>query len=252
MTRLGASQLRRLNRAVMALYEGVADAAPVELVIDAIEQLLPVSWVSVDEAAVGSRRVEHVGGRRVEVIPDIDAKIVQFCHQNPVVKRVLAGKFDPVLKISDFVTFRTMSETAFYREIACFMPGWRDQAAVALQLPGKLVGFGLNRDQTFTCEELLMLQLFQPHVERILSRCITEHALAATPSLTPKERETLHWVAEGKRDSEIARILSVSVRTVEQHVAACLRKLNVETRAAAAAELWRARLGSRSSTSWHK
>lgn len=63
----------------------------------------------------------------------------------------------------------------------------------------------------------------------------------AQPTLTPREREILHWVAEGKRDGEIATILNLSVRTVEQHVRSCLRKLNVETRTAACAVLWRER-----------
>jgi DNA-binding CsgD family transcriptional regulator len=64
---------------------------------------------------------------------------------------------------------------------------------------------------------------------------------SAPHALTPREREILHWIAEGKRDSEIATILNLSVRTVEQHVRTCLRKLNVETRTAACAVLWRER-----------
>lgn len=31
--------------------------------------------------------------------------------------------------------------------------------------------------------------------------------------LTPRQREVLHWMAEGKRDREIGRILGISVRT---------------------------------------
>ena len=64
---------------------------------------------------------------------------------------------------------------------------------------------------------------------------------SAQATLTRREREILHWVAEGKRDGEIAAILNLSVRTVEQHVRSCLRKLNVETRTAACAILWRER-----------
>jgi len=64
---------------------------------------------------------------------------------------------------------------------------------------------------------------------------------SAPRALTPREREILHWIAEGKRDSEIAAILNLSVRTVEQHVRTCLRKLNVETRTAACAVVWRSR-----------
>lgn len=65
--------------------------------------------------------------------------------------------------------------------------------------------------------------------------------LAARYALTHREAEVLHWLAEGKRDAEIAVILNLSVRTVEQHVATCLKKLNVETRTAACAAVWRAR-----------
>jgi DNA-binding CsgD family transcriptional regulator len=64
---------------------------------------------------------------------------------------------------------------------------------------------------------------------------------SAQAALTPREREILHWVAEGKRDAEIAAIFNLSVRTVEQHVRSCLKKLNVETRTAACAVLWRER-----------
>ena len=52
--------------------------------------------------------------------------------------------------------------------------------------------------------------------------------------LTRRECEVLHWIVEGKRDSEIGAILSISSRTASHHVTAILRKLNVETRTAAA------------------
>ena len=52
--------------------------------------------------------------------------------------------------------------------------------------------------------------------------------------LTARECEALHWITEGKRDGEIARIMGVSLRTAEHHVASVLQKLCVETRTAAA------------------
>ena len=51
--------------------------------------------------------------------------------------------------------------------------------------------------------------------------------------LTRRECEVFHWLAEGKRDSEIARILSISLRTVHHHVSSILLKLDAETRTAA-------------------
>lgn len=56
----------------------------------------------------------------------------------------------------------------------------------------------------------------------------------ASFDLTPREAEVLHWVRQGKRDSEIALILGMSTRTAETHVSRILRKLSVETRTAAA------------------
>ena len=60
-------------------------------------------------------------------------------------------------------------------------------------------------------------------------------------NLTPRELEVLELVAAGLRTKEIAQRLVLSQRTVDNHVAAILRKLNVHTRAQAAAAA--ARLG---------
>ena len=59
--------------------------------------------------------------------------------------------------------------------------------------------------------------------------------------LTARELSVLALLAEGRRNGEIATRLVLSVRTVEHHVAAILRKLDVRTRGAAVAEA--ARLG---------
>lgn len=61
-------------------------------------------------------------------------------------------------------------------------------------------------------------------------------ASRSTRRLTPREREVIYWVSEGKRDREIAVILGLSPRTVEKHVGHILEKLGVETRTAAVNE----------------
>jgi DNA-binding NarL/FixJ family response regulator len=60
-------------------------------------------------------------------------------------------------------------------------------------------------------------------------------APAAHDGLTPREREVLRLLAEGNSDPEIAATLFVSRRTAASHVGGILRKLNVSSRAAAAA-----------------
>jgi DNA-binding CsgD family transcriptional regulator len=59
--------------------------------------------------------------------------------------------------------------------------------------------------------------------------------------LTARELEVLPLIAEGLRNSQIAKRLVVSEKTVDHHVSAILRKLDVQTRGEAAAKA--ARLG---------
>lgn len=51
--------------------------------------------------------------------------------------------------------------------------------------------------------------------------------------LTPRAAEVLLWVAQGKTNSDIATILSISESTVKKHVLEVFDKLGVETRSAA-------------------
>jgi DNA-binding NarL/FixJ family response regulator len=53
-------------------------------------------------------------------------------------------------------------------------------------------------------------------------------------NLTARELEVLALVAQGLRNAEISERLVVSEKTVDHHVSAILRKLNVRTRAEAA------------------
>ncbi len=54
--------------------------------------------------------------------------------------------------------------------------------------------------------------------------------------LTPREVEVLKLVATGKANKEIAHALGMHEDTVKHHVSEILRKLNVQSRTAAA--LW--------------
>lgn len=59
--------------------------------------------------------------------------------------------------------------------------------------------------------------------------------------LTPREREVLSLVVDGRTDREIAHALSISTGTASRHVANILHKIDVRTRSAAAA--WAIRHG---------
>jgi non-specific serine/threonine protein kinase len=71
--------------------------------------------------------------------------------------------------------------------------------------------------------------------EDVLEKLDALAAVAETPEtlpgLTERESEIARLVAAGKRSSEIAQQLFVSVRTVDNHLAAIYRKLGVKSRA---------------------
>lgn len=72
---------------------------------------------------------------------------------------------------------------------------------------------------------------------RLAGFVLDAFAGAAVPSLdpeldqlTPREREVLRLIARGYAYKEIARQLSISAKTVESHVSAVLRKLQLSSR----------------------
>ena len=62
-----------------------------------------------------------------------------------------------------------------------------------------------------------------------ISRTVVEAYLAKTEPdpLSPREREVLQLVAEGKTTKEIARLLGVGVKTAENHRTRILSKLDI-------------------------
>ncbi len=72
-----------------------------------------------------------------------------------------------------------------------------------------------------------------PQVAHVILREFLDDLSETSPSafsvLTPREREVLQLLAEGKTTKEIARILSVSVKTVEAHRQKIMGKSNTRS-----------------------
>ncbi len=65
--------------------------------------------------------------------------------------------------------------------------------------------------------------------KRYFPHGVPQKALEDTPILTEREREVLQLIAEGKKNAEIAQIMSRSLHTVRNHRARLMRKLGVHS-----------------------
>jgi DNA-binding CsgD family transcriptional regulator len=100
-------------------------------------------------------------------------------------------------------------------------------------MPGEMVGIGLARneacvgkkDYDFLAKAYLLSTFFHEAYRDMLSR-----KRNVMPAVTVRERDVLHWAAEGKTDQEIAIILSISFHTVRFHWKRIFSKLNVNGR----------------------
>ena len=134
-----------------------------------------------------------------------------------------------------------------------------------LIVPDHIAGITISRWKKFLPEEVAVAQMLGSHIAlahihaqrftallglQSTQRPAVEIAPMASPKslqregITNREAEVLHWIVQGKRDSEISIILGASVRTIHKHVQHLLEKLGVETRLAAARAVLRW-LGSR-------
>jgi DNA-binding NarL/FixJ family response regulator len=89
--------------------------------------------------------------------------------------------------------------------------------------------------------------IFSPHIaERVLSFFAAARPAVCSdvfPTLTDREREILHYIAQGSRNTEIARELSLSTKTVSNYVSNIFGKLQVADRAQAIIRAREAGLG---------
>ena len=83
----------------------------------------------------------------------------------------------------------------------------------------------LNAIKTIQQEEVYMSPLIVPYLKEFY---VQRHRKVNQPDLlTARETEVLKLVAEGRSSKEIAAILCLSVRTVDNHRSNIMRKLNI-------------------------
>lgn len=132
---------------------------------------------------------------------------------------------------------------------------WPARTGMENQLPSQISQW-LNRLRKRTGAKGTSPTILAPLVISRLATCLTvrhmhhgprsallfEELLLELPAnrlrslgLTPRETEVLRWLAQGKSSFEIARILTLSDRTVSKHLERVYLRLGVENRHAAIA-----------------
>jgi len=145
--------------------------------------------------------------------------VMQHCKRNSV----------PI--IWDQSTYAQRGLGPMWEEQARF--GIRSGIAMALHMPeGRHFVLGVDRDQpmprdSFAVTRLVAdLQLFAVHAQDAAQRILAPAPSApGTPSLTPRELETLRWTMEGKTAWEVGSVLGISERTAALHVNNATHKL---------------------------
>jgi len=89
-----------------------------------------------------------------------------------------------------------------------------------------------SRDLISAMQALLAHQTFlSPRISKLVVEGYLRGAEVETPAgqLTPREREIVQLVAEGKSNKEVATALDISVKTVEAHRSHIMHKLNLSS-----------------------
>ncbi len=211
-------RMRRAPTAVTAsVFRDRVFTAEERSLLGLLQPHLEAAWRRV---AVPARALLHGGGRRLRISPALA----------PV-------GLEPTLQA----------------RLRSYFPGWRDAA----RLPGALRDWAESvraelRPERFMRPTHPLRPLMVENAQGILFVCYfpiegTDAAelrfieqpaellrWSSVLALSGREREVLHWLAEGKRDAEIAIILGLAPKTVAKHVEHLLAKLRVPNRTAAA------------------
>src|SRR3989442_1184938 len=99
--------------------------------------------------------------------------------------------------------------------------------AVRLGVKGYVVKTQASTDLVRAIHEVLRGMMYlSPRVSRTLVQAYLAKSELPPDPLTPREREVLQLVAEGKTTREVAGVLGISVKTAESHRTHILRKLD--------------------------
>jgi DNA-binding CsgD family transcriptional regulator len=145
-----------------------------------------------------------------------------------------------VAQDSEVYSARQRERVPWFNEIVRPL-GMKHMVWTGIQLRGRELGvIGLARADAgrgFAHASLEVLRELVPALA--LAESFLELRRSAPPdvALTPKEREVLEWFEHGASYEQVARILSISINTVRDHVRKIYEKLHVSSKVEAVVKL---------------
>lgn len=88
-----------------------------------------------------------------------------------------------------------------------------------------------GKKKYFGTHQKVIIDILTPHFHQAIVRACKGNENRPLPHLTPREREIIQWIKEGKTNWEISAILNISERTVRFHLENIKSKFDAVTKA---------------------
>lgn len=240
MERLDAADLARVGRFVAEAGEIDGDKPFPPAFLALLRRLVPCDSVTFCELDRIAQR--ELGGTTIPDETGADEPLVDYWearHDHPICHYHERTGDWRAYRLSDFVEMRRFRAGRIYAE--WFRPlGVENLITVGLDAPlshTKVFLLARSGGRDFDASDCVLLDVLRPYLGM---RYATARGRARAPDearscdrLTPREREILALVAEGRTNGQIAEQLWISGGTVRRHLENAYRKLGVHTRTAA-------------------
>lgn len=238
MERLDAGELERVGRFVAetGAIDGV-EPFPSAFLAE-LQRLVPCDSVIFCELDRVAER--DLGGTTTLEESDVDEPALEYWearHEHPICRYHETTGDWRAYRLSDFVELRRHRSSRIYAE--WFRP-LRMESLITVGLDAPLTHtkvFLFSRDdrRDFDASDCLVLDVLRPYLAMRYDtfRSRGANGRGGCASLTPREREVIALVAEGRTNAQIAERLWISSGTVRRHLENAYAKLGVHTRTAA-------------------